>query len=57
MVATLVRQIQVKVSKNPKAWTGELEELAERCPAGPGLSRELWVWCQGEWEKHKLDGG
>ena len=54
LVAILVRQVQVKVTENPKAWTAELEELAVRVPGGPGLTRELWVWGEGSWDKHTV---
>jgi len=52
--ALKVRLIQVKSTEEPKAWTAELEELAEQVSGGPGVSRELWVWPRGgPWEKYE----
>jgi len=56
LVAIKVRQIQVKATNEPRGWAGELEEMRERLPAAPGMTRELWVWNRRQgWEKHKLE--
>lgn len=55
LIAIKVRQIQVKKSDTPRAWTSEIEKMAEELPAAPGVSRELWVWnARCGWEKHVI---
>lgn len=55
--ALKVRLIQVKSTEEPKAWTGELEDIGAAFPAMPGISLELWVWNKGgPWEKHFVGG-
>jgi len=55
LVAIKVRQIQIKAVNEPRGWAGELEGIAMRLPAGPGLTRELWIWNKRcGWEKHEV---
>ena len=55
LVATKVRYIQVKAVNEPRGWAAELEEMALQLPAGPGMTRELWVWNKRcGWEKYEV---
>lgn len=44
LVAVKVLYVQVKATDEPQAWTGELEQMCEELPSGPGIVKELWAW-------------
>jgi len=55
LIAVKVLYVQVKATDDPRAWTGELEQMSQQLPTGPGIVKELWAWHKRKWEKHRVD--